>query len=64
MGSKPGEEDTAAKKIVTYDPVSDVYDIVVKYQTTYHYIYLPIDMFLTPIRFTVVFLVTQTKVQF
>ena len=40
-GSKPGEEDTAAKKIVTYDPVSDVYDIVVKYQTTYHYIYLP-----------------------
>ena len=41
MGSKPGEEDTAAKKIVTYDPVSDVYDIVVKYQTAYHYIYLP-----------------------
>ena len=45
MGSKPGEEDTVAKKIVTCDLISDDYDIVIKVPL-YLSIHLTIDLFL------------------
>ena len=47
MGSKPREEkDTVAKKIVTYDPVSDVYDIVIKVSICLTIHLIIIDLFL------------------